>query len=102
MAVPSDRVRIVKNEVNNDIKKIKEARGKLQESLLKIQELKKNAMGMKGKTGVSIVNQCQSMEGRIRAMDESLSSTIITINKIIAWYDEHDAALARKYKNIFN
>lgn len=84
---------------NADIRKIREAISKLEESQNSIQLLSRSASAMQGQTGTAIVDQCRRLEKRVTDLKEQLNKTIVYIQKTVDKYRAEDRALANKIRS---
>jgi len=93
--MPESRVYINDEAAQADIRRLKEAITKLEDSLNATKRVEQAAGDMKGKTGAAIVEQAARLEGQIQSLKENLGNTIKSIQRAVNEYHEKDSELAR-------
>lgn len=88
-------IRIIQDAANADIRKIKQAIAKLEDSQNSVSRLKSASSAMRGQTGQAITEQAEKLSAQIMELIGQLNSSIKTINNTVLWYQAQDRAAAQ-------
>lgn len=95
--MPESRVYINDEAAAADIRRLKEAIMKLDDSLNATKRVLQTASDMKGQTGAAIVEQAGRLETQIQSLKGNLNNTIKSIQNAVNEYHEKDSQLARNF-----
>lgn len=93
--MPESRVYINDEAAAADIRRLREAITKLEDSLNATKRVQQTGSDMKGKTGAAITEQAARLETQIQSLKGNLNNTIKSIQNAVNEYHERDSELAR-------
>lgn len=93
--MPNKLVHIHDPAAEADIKRIRRAIEKLNDSLQSIRSLRSTAAGMQGLTATAIVNKCSILETKISGLIQTLDWTCREIHRVTEGYHEIDNSVVR-------
>lgn len=89
------RITIDENAANIDIRRMKEAREKLQASLSAIENLRRDTGSMEGDAATAILEKSEEMRKKLQAMIDKIDAYTDFITRVVKRYQQIDADLKK-------
>lgn len=89
------RITIDENAANIDIRRMKEAREKLQASLSAIENLRRDTGSMEGEAATAILEKSEEMRKKLQAMIDKIDAYTDFITRVVKRYQQIDADLKK-------